>query len=607
MKNTLTTIFALLLWVSASFAQPNALQIDSLQGPHPWSNLDINQKDGQFQFAIVTDRTGGARPGVFHDGIRKLNVLQPEFVLSVGDLIEGYTTDVGELNRQWDEFNGFVDELQMPFFYLPGNHDITNQVMEDLYMQKFGKAYYHFIYHDVLFLCLNTEDQRPGAGRGTISQPQLDYIRKTLEENEQVKWTLVFMHQPLWTQPDQSLWPEVEKLLAYRRHTVFTGHVHHYVKYKRNKHKYFTLGTTGGGSPLRGPEMGEFDHLTWVTMTDEGPIIANLELNGIWDEDVSTEATREYAMKLLESNAIQVEPLYVGQEGLEEGLVKIKVTNDENVPLTVKMKESFSWGLKGELDKNSLIVPPNSVAYAELQLVNKRRKSKKANDDFMRLKFKMAYKDEKLPDFQVPLTVNIGPEKKYELVRSKKAVTVDGRLDEWSDLTHKLPGDNGQQGDGSARFDLSYDDEFVYFAAEIKDGELLTDTGNTVWNQDFVGLVINADPAPKSVMDNGAEWYSNSLLIMQAPWSDPAVAIDNIAAFGIEGLTGNCRVVKGGYVMELALPISYLKERQGENWRSLRFNLVVQDVEKAGVQQFTFQPDWRGSNNRVGSGMFFRK
>ena len=39
----------------------------------------------------MSDRTGGNRWGVFQDAIFKLNLLQPEFVMSVGDMIQGYT------------------------------------------------------------------------------------------------------------------------------------------------------------------------------------------------------------------------------------------------------------------------------------------------------------------------------------------------------------------------------------------------------------------------------------------------------------------------------------------------------------------------------------
>lgn len=43
-----------------------------------------------FTFAIVSDRTGWHRPGVFESAMARLNWLSPDFVMSVGDLIEGY-------------------------------------------------------------------------------------------------------------------------------------------------------------------------------------------------------------------------------------------------------------------------------------------------------------------------------------------------------------------------------------------------------------------------------------------------------------------------------------------------------------------------------------
>ena len=71
---------------------------------------------------------------------------------------------------------------------------------------------------------------------------------------------------------------------------MFAGHVHHYGKYERNGTSFYTLGTTGGGSKLRGEAFGEFDHATWVTMTDKGPRMANLSIDGIMKDDVTTES-----------------------------------------------------------------------------------------------------------------------------------------------------------------------------------------------------------------------------------------------------------------------------------------------------------------------------
>ncbi len=87
------------------------VQIEISPGVNPWTNLNFNDDPNHFHFAIVTDRTGGARPGIFESAVDKVNLLQPEFVICVGDLIEGYTADEAELERQWDEFDSFVDRL----------------------------------------------------------------------------------------------------------------------------------------------------------------------------------------------------------------------------------------------------------------------------------------------------------------------------------------------------------------------------------------------------------------------------------------------------------------------------------------------------------------
>ena len=260
----------------------NGIEITIESGPNPWTNLEFNNNPDNFQFAIVTDRTGGARPGVFEDGVRKTNLLQPEFVMSVGDLIQGGTEDRAQIEKEWAEFNGFLAEFEMPFFYVAGNHDISNPVMAEVWKEKFGRPYYHFKYKDVLFLCMCSED----GARANVSDEQAAYFKKVLEENGDVRWTLAFIHQPLWRH-ESGIWNKIEPLLAGRKHTVFAGHVHDYAKTVRGDGtRYYTLGTMGGSSELRGDAFGEFDHATWVTMSDDGPRITLLKLEGIRDENV---------------------------------------------------------------------------------------------------------------------------------------------------------------------------------------------------------------------------------------------------------------------------------------------------------------------------------
>jgi len=127
--------------------------------PHgPWTHLRARNRSDTLRFVIMSDRTGGHRPGVFSSAVEKVNLLQPEFVICVGDLIEGYTVGVETLTAEHDEIDAIVARLEAPFFYVAGNHDITNDVMARLYCERYGRPYYHFTYKNVLFIVLCTED-----------------------------------------------------------------------------------------------------------------------------------------------------------------------------------------------------------------------------------------------------------------------------------------------------------------------------------------------------------------------------------------------------------------------------------------------------------------
>jgi len=263
----------------------DGLVIDVSSHANPWTHLRVNNDPDNFQFIIVGDRTGGMREGIFEDAVWKVNELQPEFVMCIGDLIEGYTEDRDELNEQWDEFDGIVNKLQMPFFYVVGNHDITNDMMLKNWDRHFGRTYYHFIYHNVLFLCLDSEDPPRGHEFSNFGDAQLEYFKDVLQKNKDVRWTLVFLHKPMWEYGDSTNWAKMEQLLSGRAYTVFAGHEHRYAKAVRNGQNCYTLATTGGSSKLTGLKDGSFDHIVWVTMTDEGPKVVNLMLDGIFDDD----------------------------------------------------------------------------------------------------------------------------------------------------------------------------------------------------------------------------------------------------------------------------------------------------------------------------------
>ncbi len=138
------------------------IQIQVETEKKPWTHLNFHNDPNNFQFAIVSDRTGGLRPGVFPKAIKRLNSLEPEFVITVGDLIAAnrHTKDEPTAHKMWDEMDNFIGELDMPFFYLAGNHDNGSPLLSKVWKERFGVERYHFVYKDVLFLCMNAQDSQ---------------------------------------------------------------------------------------------------------------------------------------------------------------------------------------------------------------------------------------------------------------------------------------------------------------------------------------------------------------------------------------------------------------------------------------------------------------
>lgn len=568
---------------------------------HPFTSDILNDDLNEFQFAIVTDRTGGHREGVFEDAVNKLNLLQPEFVMSVGDLIEGYTENTSELKRQWEEFEGFVDQLEMPFFYVPGNHDITNQVMEDLWYEKFGNTYYAFTHKDVLFLCLNSEDQKRGAGKGTISDEQFKWIEKTLKVHENVKWTLVFMHQALWTQKETERWKDVEALLENRSHQVFTGHYHRYTKYERNSGKYFVLATTGGGSGLRGPQFGEFDHVVWVSMKKEGPVVANLLLEGIWDENVLTNDVKLKMEALEDVNPFQFDLLF--EDDLRNGKndFNLKVTNSEDLPMNIRFYPSANFDMALFPEKEMLRVEPNNVDEFTFSLESKAESIGEA----IPLKAEISFEDDK-DQMSVTQKFNIQALAKHSFKESIKKPKVDGNLKEWGELRYEIESEDPNS--LSAKFDLYQDGENLYLAANVKDDKVIVYGSGSPWTQDYIGLCMNAEKKEKSALSVGKSWYKNEMYYLQTPeMVDKRTRIWPPNKLP-EGSAYKCVANDDGYTMEWSIPLSYIIEKQGEDWESIRFNLMIgdKDIDEKEPKMYYWKANWRSGDNILGSGLFFK-
>jgi len=281
----------------------------------PWTANGFDDADGKFTFAVFSDLTGGEREGVFDVAVEQLRLLRPELILSVGDLIDGGDVTRAQLEAQWDAFDRRAGHARAPVFHVGGNHDLTSLEEWDVWEQRYGRRYYWFIYKNVLFLVLDTEDNPSGfqdhlneirlhaiavqeaegweafhateygqleeRKSGRVGAEQAAYFRKVIGEHPEVRWTFLFMHKPAWVRPDEENFSGIETALEGRPYTVFYGHVHSYLHTLRHGRDYIRLGTTGGSHAPDNPMA--IDQVSLVTVSNEGVDIANLRMSGIFD------------------------------------------------------------------------------------------------------------------------------------------------------------------------------------------------------------------------------------------------------------------------------------------------------------------------------------
>jgi 3',5'-cyclic AMP phosphodiesterase CpdA len=303
-----------------------------ISGPTPWTKVPRDDL-APLTFAVVGDATGLGRPGVFAQALRQVSWLKPDFIISVGDMIEGYTDDRCELGRMWDGVENAARASACPFFVVPGNHDMGNAIMLDVWHERFGPDHYAFTYKSALFIVLNTEDppleapaeilpvakyltaemardpegteRRMAAlfdgrkddpelaplantidtmdvNRENISERQFDFLAAVLARRKDIAWTFVFFHKPLW-QRRTANWLRIEAMLADRPHTAFCGHTHYFAHAAHGRGDYFNMAMTGAMVHTRG--VGCMDHTLLVSCRDGDPSFVNIRLDGLLDKN----------------------------------------------------------------------------------------------------------------------------------------------------------------------------------------------------------------------------------------------------------------------------------------------------------------------------------
>lgn len=595
----------------------------------PWTGLAANDAAEDFHFVVVSDRTGHHRPGVFRDAMGRINLLEPAFVVSVGDLIEGYTDDPKRLQTEWDEIEGYVANLRQPFFYAAGNHDMSNEVMAKTWQRRFGPSWYSFEYKDVLFLVLNSEtfamvhDPRNGVPGPFTHADQMAWIEKTLKDNPSPRWTVVLIHQPLWdSKRVHGDWQKVETWLADRPHTVFAGHHHTYVKHQRNDASYITLATTGGGSPMRGASYGEFDQVAFVTMTEDGPVIANLDLEGIHDENLLTLGDRQTRAAL--ASAVRPRAFRQDSSTFESGTASFDVTNTGSKPMQLAAASDGGPSMVASPGRFETTLAPGASTTVEIAMHSREPEGVDLRSlDAGAVHWTLETETPAGKPLRLDTSHALLPESALAIPQRSDPVTVDGRLDEWPELplgsATFAEAEHGEQhaGENDARlaFAVERDATHLYVAVRVEDDVRITDPEKIARDQDGLRLELDGRPDPERSANQ--DLFSairagefSQLILATVALGDTAEdqAMQRFVVPKESDLRHAVETTDGSYTVEFALPLAELDAMQGGRWEALRLNLIVMDSDAADESPTVlyWRPNRYGDHSIPASGTFRR-
>jgi predicted phosphodiesterase len=240
-------------------------------------------QNNPIRFAIIGDRTAGHIPGIYGQIAIEIERMKPDFVMTVGDMIEEEADDTALIIRNWIEYDSLVDPISSEIYYTPGNNDIWSDLSEEMYRRFAGEPYYSFDYEYLDFIILDNSRIATGAD---MPEDQIAWLIDDLKENSDAGYTLVFFHRPFWAEEIAMGKPDRlhEIFKQYGVDAVFSGHYHEYFSGEFDGIMYTNLGSSGGATHACASEM-EF-HFAWVTVDRGGIYITPIQMGAVmaWDE-----------------------------------------------------------------------------------------------------------------------------------------------------------------------------------------------------------------------------------------------------------------------------------------------------------------------------------
>jgi predicted phosphodiesterase len=225
-----------------------------------------------FDFAILGDRTGNAAPGVYEQITKEIGAHRPDFVINVGDSIEGmdHSSAVAEwaaLRSVWKNFG------DIPFYLVPGNHDIWSAESERIWRRESGHPpQYSFDFRSAHITVL---DNSRSEG---LAADQIAFLESDLAAHSGQQFKFIFFHRPFWlvaVKFQNGNFPLHRLAKKYGAGFVVSGHAHEFDRSEYDQVQYVMVGSSGGSlshgtgdGPLRPKLDGLYFGYAWVHVSD---------------------------------------------------------------------------------------------------------------------------------------------------------------------------------------------------------------------------------------------------------------------------------------------------------------------------------------------------